>query len=251
MQSGSAAVSIFASYQLGEGDQPGHLANDDSVVDGSGNGRNLGFVVGEGTISSSIANPAPGSSSYYEFAGRGFYVDGVFESWDIYQSNNAGIEAWVRVADLGQGSTTIFNASGLNLVWQGGAGGGFGARMGETAVGGLYSPSNSTEWVHLALVRDSGTVTGWDDTAGGVSTFYVNGVAFGSTVTTGSAGTNSVLLGVTAGASAYFNGAIDEARIFTFEPGAFSPSDLMIPEPSVVLTGAAGAFVMMLRRRRR
>ncbi|HTI94953.1 MAG TPA: LamG-like jellyroll fold domain-containing protein, partial [Rudaea sp.] len=84
----------------------------------------------------------------------------------------------------------------------------------------------SNQWTELALVRDNGTTT-----------FYVNGVASYSSA----AGPNPPAGGVAIGGNSLisgaelFNGTIDEVRIFSFAPGAFTVGDLNLPPPPPVV----------------
>jgi hypothetical protein len=57
-------------------------------------------------------------------------------------------------------------------------------------------------------------------------------------------------MGVKSAATGYYNGSIDEARIFTFNAGEFSTADLLIPEPSAMLLGGIGAGGLLMTRRR-
>jgi hypothetical protein len=77
-------------------------------------------------------------------------------------------------------------------------------------------PTN--QWTHLALVRDSGTAT-----------FYVNGVAGGTTSGAPFPPNGSFAIGAVPEnpATGLFNGQIDEVRAFTFAPGAFQMNDLL------------------------
>ena len=73
-------------------------------------------------------------------------------------------------------------------------------------------------WTHLALV-----------TSGGITTFYVNGVAAGSAHSALSP--SSVFkfgINTTGGGTQPFHGNIDEVRVFTFQPGQFSTNDLLL-----------------------
>lgn len=231
----SAAVTTLALYRMGEN---GSLANG-GAVDSSGNGRDVSNAVNDTGISISTSNPAPGSTAYSVFDGstQGFYVDNTFAP-----SDNFGIEAWVKVGDLAQDDRNIFstggNSGGLQLYYNPDFGLG-GALASSNYVGDNYIPSSVDEWVHLAIVRD-----------GGVTSFYVNGVLYGGTSTDGIQPASTIHLGVNSNASGYFNGSIDEARIFSFNAGEFSTSDLLIPEPSAILLGVIGAGGWLMTRRR-
>ena len=79
----------------------------------------------------------------------------------------------------------------------------------------------------------------------GTSTFYVNGVASFTTT----AGPNTPVGGVGIGgnplnATEFFGGKIDEVRIFSFAPGAFSAADLNLPAP--VATPMLSARLLIL-----
>ncbi|MBK1884050.1 PEP-CTERM sorting domain-containing protein [Luteolibacter pohnpeiensis] len=230
----SAAINVIAYYRMGE---DGTLTNG-SAVDSSGNGNDILNAVNATGITVSTSDPAPGSTAYYTFDGstQGFY------SSNFAPDDNFGIEAWVKVGDLMQGNTTIFstggNDGGLQLSFDNGSLAG--ALASSSFVGDAYTPSSTDEWVHLALVR-----------ADGVTTYYVNGVAYGDSTSAGINSASTIHLGVSSGASAYFNGSIDEARIFTFDSGAFSTSDLLaVPEPSIALLGLFGFGGMLFARRR-
>src|SRR5262249_23245918 len=94
---------------------------------------------------------------------------------------------------------------------------------------GNPSPLNTNSWTHLAVVRNQGT-----------NTFYVNGVPNGpintnapsTNVPTGTGLQNGMRLGASGGDQLAFRGLIDEARAFTFSPGAFAVSDLLYPSTS-------------------
>jgi hypothetical protein len=54
------------------------------------------------------------------------------------------------------------------------------------------------------------------------------------------------------GGGRYFDGLVDEARVFTFEQGAFTAGDLnYVPEPGSLLLMLLGAPAMLLMRRPR
>lgn len=103
-------------------------------------------------------------------------------------------------------------------------------------------PLDTNRWIHLAMVNNNG-----------VTTFYTNGVACGPSdndhATTASAG--NMFIG-NPDAWQGPDGLLDEARICTFAPGAFSTSDLLIkpagpvivgqPQNATVWTGGAAPF---------
>ena len=92
-------------------------------------------------------------------------------------------------------------------------------------------------WTHLAIVCT--------DT---VATFYVNGVASGTTTTLPNSASGFIGIGTNAvvPAANLFQGKIDEVRVFTFAPGAFVATDLLFtvvpptPLPSVLNFARAG-----------
>ena len=128
-------------------------------------------------------------------------------------TDNFGLELWVkpRVATgqrcLAYNGNTAISGWGLYQV-----NGTF-----QVLYGGLTTfgdaPVVTNVWTHLALVR-----------ASGLATLYVNGVAAGSSA----AGMNAPdgFLGLGAAPAAYsgefMDGLLDEVRVFTFAPGAFS-----------------------------
>jgi hypothetical protein len=95
-------------------------------------------------------------------------------------------------------------------------------------------------WTDLALVKSGGTIS-----------FYVNGVLAGSN--SGAANTSGLFafgLQQNVGTNG-FQGDFDEARFFTFDPGAFTTADLVyaVPETSTVLLGGLGMLALLRRRR--
>jgi alpha-L-fucosidase len=219
-----AAVTPQAWYRMGETG----TGAEKKPLDASGNGRDFIYAINGAAVSLDAATPAPGSASAYVFNGanQGFYATGYDAPED-----NVGLEVWARSGDLAQSDRTIFGtegkAAGLQLAFDVSNGGFRAAIAGISWVGTGYMPASTSEWVHLALVRDTG-----------VATFYVNGVASGSSSTAVPANGASFHLAVNNGGQEYFKGSIDELRIFTFAPGAFSLSDLLYvppaPEPAIV-----------------
>jgi hypothetical protein len=106
---------------------------------------------------------------------------------------------------------------------------------------------DTSAWHNLALVNDGGT-----------NKFYVDGVLKGSASGAAISPTAFTGLGQNAAGGGRFGGGIDEARIFTFAPGAFQVSDLsnyvgVVPEPSSLLlvgTGVLGLLAYAWRKRK-
>lgn len=220
----AATVTTQAHYRMGEGGAPAGKQPQDV----SGNNRHFISSINGGSVTIGPASPAAGSTQAYVFNGgdQGFYDAGYNAP-----ENNVGIEAWVRIGNLAQVNRNIFgtggNTAGLNFVFDAGQGGLRAAIAGISWVGNAYMPASTGEWVHVALVRNNGTAT-----------FYVNGQARGATTTAAPTDGSVFHLAVNSGGSLYFNGAIDELRVFTFTAGQFSPSDLLYappaPEPLIV-----------------
>ncbi len=165
-------------------------------------------------------------------------------------AQNFGIEIWVLPQDNG-----IAGGSG-GWIFSSGQSGGVALRI--NAPSGLpsyidaYDVGNSTTigdqviidtnvWMELAIVN-----------AGGVTTFYTNGIPCGSSVTNGTTtSAGDVYIGSPNDNSAY-DGYLDEARMFTFSAGAFTTNDLLLrpagpnvlvaPQDDVVWDGGAAPF---------
>lgn len=216
-------IVVQAWYRMGDGVPDANGL----PVDNSPNGRNFLGVINPGTAQPS--GGGYGGDAYLNFNGvnQGYYGIG----YDAPE-NNVGIEVWVRTSDLTQGNRHVFgtgsNENGLNIGYDGNPNNGNQAWFGAVAnrVGiGAYGIANysADQWVHLAVVRDNG-----------VATFYINGVAAG-TSTTAPLNASQPHLAVNAGGgpNAYFSGDVAEARIFTFDAGQFKVSDLLFPAPAV------------------
>lgn len=251
-----AAVSIFAEYHLGE---TGSLATTANLPqDSSGNGLNFGNALGGGsTVGSSVLSPAAGiggvagtSTAYLDTSdtgNQGWYSDNLFTmlptdnyAFGVFAKavTQSGNDGWVFGLDGGNGALSIefigsgWRASRRDQAW-----------IGDTAT------FTSGQWVHLAVIRQSG-VTG----------FYANGTLVGATDsgTPGVAGTPH--LGVSPGAGYYFDGYLDEARVVTFS-GTDSTASIIsalqvglapVPEPSTYgLTGSVALGLAGAWRRRK
>jgi hypothetical protein len=240
-----ASIDIQAHYRLGENG----VGTDNLPKDSSGNARD--FQTGAGATAANVTvsstSPAPGSTSYYLFNGDMTGFDEI--GWDPPE-DNIGVECWARSGDLAfiTGTTvgsvvfgTGHNQNGIGILYDD-FGAGFVGVLGNVDYVGLpYQPASTNEWVHLAVVRDQG-----------VSTFYVNGVARTPTRTGNPINSSIVFMGH-GGSLTNFTGAIDEARIFTFNPGEFFPQDLLYYQATntrpyvTTFKGSATGFVIKLQ----
>ena len=236
----SAAVTNVAWYRLGEND-PG--AAPGVVVSGTTTDliglRNL-IPFGGPRYTNRFATAAAsqvGSSLSVNFNGTSQYLSNAIVSSAV---NNFGVEAWVKPNATENGNRTIVyngspTANGWGFIQRGGT-----EYMGS--LGGMTAFGSGTAaagvWAHLALVRDNGTTT-----------FYVNGVASGTSVGNAMTPTNSFMVAAHPQfvANTWFNGAVDEVRVFTFAPGQFSTNDLLLNVQRVTTLPASALSVATAR----
>ena len=219
-----ATVTTLSYWRMGEND-PG-VANGPatSTTDPTG-GRTMnlqGSVAYTNNVSATAAAHT-GSAWCVYFAGTGYGTNALVTT----ATDNFGMECWVNPNNTTANECLAVNGST--------AGGGWGFyKQGATYYGLLSGvafvgsgSATSGTWTHLALVRDSGTTT-----------FYVNGVATGSS--TAAPVTPTGVFGVAADpqnpANEQFNGCLDEVRVFTFTAGAFSTNDLLLNQPVPIAT---------------
>ncbi len=232
--SAHATVTNVAWYRLGEND-PGAangLAVTNTTTDlvGVNHLKQFGSPRYTNAVSTGAANQV-GSSLALHFNGTSQYLSNAVVSPAV---NNFGIEAWVKPNTTNAGFGFIafngFGAGGWGMYQSGGGYVALFGGVGEIS-GGTASPET---WAHLALVRDNGTAT-----------FYVNGIAIGTTTLTPNAVVGGFGLGayVQGSANTFFNGAIDEVRVFTFGSNQFCVGDLLInlSPPAVQTLAATGA----------
>lgn len=239
--SAQAAVTVIASYRLGDAD-PG-AAN---TLPGAA--QTLPSVGSQpldrfGSPTYSSEGPPRGVLSRLSMSFDGStarYMGPVLTT----ATNNFGIEAWVRSNGRVTNNATIaYNgntaSSGFGLFRLGNQ---WGYLQGGVVLGG--GAPVSTDWTHLALVRDAG-----------VSRFFVNGTQ----VTTTAAAPNPAVGNFLVGgnplvATEWFDGLIDEVRVFTFNPGEFQVGDLNyaerpalpVPTQSPHASVALAAFLVLL-----
>ena len=215
-----ATITVLNQWHLGEADAGANAggAGAAATVDSVG-GFNLNKV-GAPVYSSDVPSRI-GSALSLAFNGTSDeYMNAAGVASTL--NDNFGIEAWVKSNGNTSGNATIaYNGNTSNAGW--GIyrlGADYGLLYGGN-IAATVSPI-STVWTELALVRNNGTTT-----------FYVNGVASYTTAT----GPNPPAGGVGIGGNPLisggelFGGKIDEVRIFSFAPGAFSVGDLNLPPP--------------------
>lgn len=240
----SAAVTVLNYYRLGDADPgavSGSVAN--SLTTDSVGSSNL-TRSGSPTYSSSLpASSVGGTSNILAISFSGASTDAYsFATRLTDTQNNFGLEVFVNSSTVSGNANLVYNgkpgSSGFGLHRIGNL---YQALLG-TNPGTFFGSSNviTGSWVHLALVRDNG-----------ISTFYVDGIASGTSAGTPKFGSNPFALG-----SSNFSGLLDEVRVFTFTAGAFSTNDLLInqvPEPgyaTLFLVGVAGLLTRRSRTRR-
>lgn len=249
-----AAVTLFAEYRLGE---PGSMGANNLPLDSSGNSKNFANALnGNNTaiLTADLAAAAVGSTAYLSTAGagdEGFY--GAFSTG--LGTDNYAFGIFARAATntaATQGTVFSINGTtgGYNIAlgangWEAGIhSNGSGANTTFSNPAGVFTANT---WAHLAVIR-----------AGGVTSFYIDGVAQTGTTATASTEGN-IHLSVTPNAASYFDGHLDEARIVTFTGGESTANILgaltgasAIPEPAT--SGLIGAGILAagaaLRRRR-
>lgn len=133
-------------------------------------------------------------------------------------TDNFGVEARVKPTNASDLQIVIYNGntstSGFGIFIQ--SGNYFGL-YGLNAAFDTGVAATTGVWQDLALVRD-----------GGISKFYLDGaLVYSANV----GGPNPATSGFAVGqapqvAGQFFNGAVDDARVFTFAPGTFDPADL-------------------------
>ncbi len=176
-------------------------------------------LIGSPLYSADVANA--NSTLSMEFNGTTQYA--TTGNWHNL-TTNFGVEAWVKPAATGGEHFIIYNGqSGANGwgILQNNATGKFGALFGGRTFFGTGDVVPGV-WTHLAIVCT--------DT---VATFYVNGVASGTTTDLPNSASGFIGIGTNGvvPAANLFQGKIDDVRVFTFAPGAFVPADLSFTVP--------------------
>jgi hypothetical protein len=235
--SARAIVTTVLWYRLGENDpgaSPGLVTT--NTMDNSGT-RPLP-VFGQATYSSDVAYSAStrvASSLSMQFTNSAYALSGSPAS---SLTDNFGIECWVKPVSSSGVQVLAYNGttgtSGWGLVIDGGS---YMALLGgqDEFGSGTLIPG---VWTHLALVRTNGT-----------SVLYVNGIPAGSSTKLPNPviGAFGLAAPPEAPASEFFTGEMDEARVFSFAPGQFSQSDLLVNHNDIVITLADDGSAASLR----
>ncbi len=230
-----AAIVPYAEYHLGEA---GSLGGSNKPQDATGNGRNFSDDIngGSATVSTTDLPPnATGSTACLDTSNTsindGWYSgnmystlptenfafgifarassnDGAHQS-DIFTLGNVGGSQKISLEGNG------WSASAHNINWIAPPGG----------VSGSFTPN---VWVHLAIIR-----------TGGVSTFYINGVANGTY--SGPVTHASPHMSVSPGGGSYFDGQLDEARVVTFTAGESTANIIAALQGGIVPTSFVNA----------
>lgn len=266
-----ATVITKAYYHLGENDSgavAGATANG-TTVDSSSNANNLYTPGTVATYTSSVASSAAtatGSTLAVNFpgsTGQHYVTNSVWTN----AVDNYGIEGWFKTTDPTKDQALAYNGNMGQLYSTYGFGNGFGLYVtGDTSPGGggvsghlmgllgyvSWLDSGFTieanQWFYAALVKDNGTVKMYFNKNAPTNLGAMSTVAADNCSVIGSAyGSTGDLL----------SGAADNVRIFTFNAGQFSESDLLInqtvPEPATMalcVTGVIGLLAYAWRKRK-
>jgi len=236
-----ATIIPYAEYHLGEG---GSLGGSNKPQDSTGNGRHFANDIGGGdaaTGNASFHPNATGSTAYLNTApslpnsNQGWYSGEMFSSlptdnfaFGIFAraaANTANVNESPGVPAFNgtQGDIfTVGNQTGsFKLSLEGGGWTASSHFVNWIGSSGSFQPDT---WVHLALIR-----------SGGLTTFYVDGVAQG-TPFAGTPVFASPHMSVAPGGGAYFDGNIDEARVVHFTPGEPTANIITALQQGVVPT---------------
>jgi len=233
----SGAVTTVAWYRCGEedinsaaGETPGKPT--DIAIATTGSNLTHEAINNTGNIEWSASTPGSlplaNSTLCYHSKGR----NAVYGSLILSQSDNFGVEAWVKPAVAAEGAWCTLNGQSNSVLGEhSGFGifkdGGFWQIHFPGIVVSKYSSNEASvhigEWQHVAVVRDSATFG---------TRLYVNGVLVGhieNIPNEPSPAGGTMLLGnatepgdsPSPDGGQYFTGGLDEVRYFTFNSGEF------------------------------
>lgn len=225
----------YAEYRLGEAGSLGQANGNTTSAPLDSGGSHLHFTHSNTANTAIVATEgvfAPSSTAYIDTSEES--NNGWFATDTIYHTlpkNNFAFGVYVRASSLAA-KGTVFGLGDHGGVHLGLGSEGWGAWISDGAGGAKSwighpngSPGSFTAntWVHLALIR-----------CGGVSTFYLNGVA--------QDGTSSIEpvhgkphLSVDPEGGSAFDGHIDEIRIFTISPTSSTAKVLELLRQHIVV----------------
>lgn len=214
-----AQLAIVAEYRMGENDAGvvvGGPANAQTLPGAAGTPlQRFGSPVylGEGAPRgqfSSLSIRFDGSTARYQGPVVAMPID------------NFGVEAWARANSTTGNAQVVYNGNSASSgfgIFRAGANWAF--LYGGVTLSG--SGAVTAGWTHLAIVRD-----------GGVNRFFINGTQVFSNAAAPNPPTGTFNIGGNSFQSTeFFDGAIDEVRLFTFAPGTFAPGLLNTAERPV------------------
>jgi hypothetical protein len=242
-----SAITVSSYWSLGEGATVGL----DSSSDNDGEINNFNNSTGTTTLTASPSGVA-GSTAYAHTSGtnfQGLWMFGAGSNNQTIPLDNWGVQFMVRsTATIGSGFRAVFGmaegVSGGLVIEANNVAGTVYWDVNRQGVANYIIPRNTlatvtSDWTNLALVKSGGTVS-----------FYINGTLAGSN--SGAVNTSGLFafgLQQNVGTNG-FQGDFDEARFFTFSPGAFTTADLTyVPEPSSALLGGLGVLALLRRRK--
>jgi hypothetical protein len=178
-----------------------NAANNSTFVDSSAN--NLA-VTAHGVVSQGAFGPAVGMNSGY-FNGSTDYVQSATSAQLNLSSGNWTMEAWAYPTVGANWQTVMMNGltntDGHGITQYNNGHWLYNINGGSFIDGGAIVLNT---WVHLAAVRNSG-----------VTTFYVNGVAMGTTTNAPTNKSYPMVIGAKGNPAEYFNGYLSQVRVVT------------------------------------
>jgi hypothetical protein len=215
-----ATIQVLDYYHMGEADTPAYL-----LVDSAGQET---MKAGDSTVMSGDVSPVAakrGSTKYRHFNGATVAYNGTPL---LLGTLDCGIEAWVRPSSVTGGGCIVYNGKpgrdGFGIFQNNGQ---IQAQVGQTTFSSGV-PLVSGKWCHVALVVSSQRV----------ATLYVDGRNQGSSrlVTPIAPGSQFAVGGSPDFSNKQpFAGDVDEVRAFRFQPGGFTPGDLLVNLPRIYL----------------
>src|SRR5215469_15633796 len=198
-----ATVSTVAYWRMGEHDVPSLFGLAGTLTDETGNFplAVAGQVEYSTDVSATASNDLGSTVSAY-FLGGAFATNNIVST----ATNDFGIECWVKPVEATNEQIIAYNGHASFSGW--------GLMIHQTNYCGILGgvafvgavPVVTNVWTHLALVCEFG-----------ITTLFVNGVPVASTSLSPNMPATEFALGAAPQVnSAFFDGSLDEVRVFTF-----------------------------------